>query len=154
MERFFKTQEGKLVNIVEHTLEQIEKWPHLKIYVGTDSQNYGDKTRYVTCIVYRYGHRGAHFVYFRDEVPRIRDSSEFTRLYDEGVRTLSTADILTTDIPVAVEGLEFDFADIAKTLSSKLVGAFKGYNNAVFKSGKMMAVKAADHVCRHPNDYK
>lgn len=154
MERYFRTQEGQLVNIVEHTLEQIEKWPSLKIYVGTDSQSYGGITRYVTVIVYRYGHRGAHFIYYREEVPRDRDKSQFVRLYGEGMRTLEAGDILTQDIPVAIEALEFDFADATKTLSSKLVGAFKGTQNAVFKSGNMFACKAADHACRHPQIFK
>lgn len=154
MERYFRTKEGVLINIVEHTLEQIEKNPHLKIYVGTDSQDKGVDTFYVTVVVYRYGKRGVHFVYLKDHVTRHRDFSQFTRLYDEGVRTLATADILTTDLPVAIEALEFDYADVAKTLSTKLVGAFKGYPNAQFKSGEMMATKAADHVLRHPNLYK
>ena len=154
MDRYFRTQEGERVNIVEHTLDQIEKWPHLKIYVGTDSQSYSSITRYITCIVYRYGHRGAHFIYYRDEIPRDRDKSQFTRLYGEGIRTLEAADLLTETIPVSVEALEFDFADITKTLSSKLVSSFKGYQNAKFKSGEMIATKAADYCCRHPHIYK
>lgn len=154
MERYFRTMEGELINIVEHTIEQIDKYPHLKIFIGTDSQDKGRETEYVTTVVYRYGTRGVHFVYLREKVLRHKDFSQFTRLYDEGVRTLATSDILTTDLPVAIEALEFDYADVVKTLSSKLVGAFKGYPNAQFKSGEMMATKAADHVLRHPNLYK
>lgn len=154
MDRYFKTQEGERVNVVEHTLEQLNKWPHLKIYVGTDSQSYSGITRYVTCIVYRYGNRGAHFIYSREEVPRDRDRSQFTRLYGEGTRTIEATDILTEHIPVAVEAMEFDFADVAKTLSTKLVSAFKGYQNAKFKSGEMIATKAADYCCRHSHIYK
>lgn len=154
MDKYFRTQEGELVNIVEHTLEQIEKWPHLKIYVGTDSQSEGPDTTYITCIVYRYGHRGAHFIYSKEVQDRDRDKSQYMRLYGEGLRTLETHDLLTETIPVSVESLEFDYADVAKTLSSKLVSAFKGYKMAVFKSGQMIACKAADHILRHPNNYK
>lgn len=148
MEKYFTTEWGEKVNIVEHTLEQIEKWPNLVIRIGTDSQNYSGITRYVTTIVYRYGNRGAHYVYFKEEVPRIR--VEYNRLYDEGVRTMEAHDLLTSEIPVAVQALEFDYADVKKTLSSQLVSTFKswGYGNAVFKSGDMIACKAADHICR------
>lgn len=154
MDRYFKTQEGKRVNIIEHTLEQIEKWPHLKIYIGTDSQSYSSITRYITCIVYRYGNRGAHFIYYREEVPRDKDRTQWSRLFEEGMRTIETADMLTESIPVSVEAMEFDFADVAKTLSTKLVSAFKGYKNAKFKSGEMLATKAADFCCRHSHIYK
>ena len=154
MSKFFTTQEGLKVNIVEHTLDQLKKWPHLKIYVGTDSQSYARMTRYVTCICYRYGNRGAHFVYFKEEVKRDNDRTQFTRLYGEGLRTLEAAGVITDEIPVNIEAMEFDFADIVKTLSSKLVSSFKGYKNAKFKSGEMIATKAADYVCRHPNEFK
>jgi predicted RNase H-related nuclease YkuK (DUF458 family) len=148
MDKYFWTEEGERVNIVEHTLEQIEKWPNLTIRIGTDSQNYSGITRYVTTIVYRYGNRGAHYIYYKEEVPRIR--VEYNRLYDEGVRTIDAAELLTADIPVAVEALEFDFADVKKTISSQLVSVFKNWGNfnAVFKSGQMIACKAADHICR------
>lgn len=148
MEKYFTTEQGEKVNIVEHTLEQISKWPNLTIRIGTDSQNYSGITRYVTTIVYRYGRRGAHYIYFRDEVPRVR--VEYSRLYDEGVRTMEAYELLTRDIPVSVEALEFDYADVKRTISSQLVSVFKnwGVSNAVFKSGEMIACKAADHICR------
>lgn len=150
MEKYFKNEQKELVNIIEHTLEQLDKWPNMKIYIGTDSQNYSDITRYVTAIIYRYGHRGAHYIYFKENVPRVK--TDYLRLYDEGVRTIQAWEMLTTEIPIAVEGLEFDYADV-KTISSKLVQDFKGWcaglqQKAIFKSGQMIACKAADHICR------
>lgn len=148
MEKYFKTEQGELVNIVEHTLDQIQKWPNLVIRIGTDSQNYSGITRYVTTIVYRYGHRGAHYIYFKEQVPRIRN--EWARLYEEGIRTIAAAELLQEEIPVAIEALEFDYNDNKKTLSSQLVQTFKNWGgfNAAFKSGEMLACKAADHICR------
>lgn len=148
MDKYFRTEEGERVNIVEHTLQQIEKWPNLTIRIGTDSQNYSGITRYVTAIVYRYGHRGAHYIFFKEEVPRIR--SEWNRLYDEGIRTVQAAELITSEIPIAVEALEFDYNDNKKTLSSQLVQVFKNWGDfkAAFKSGDMLACKAADHICR------
>lgn len=157
MEKYFRTQNGDRVNVVEHTLEQIEKWPNLKMYIGTDSQDEGAFTKYVTTIVYRYGSRGAHIVYLKDEIPRVKDI--FTRLYNEGVKTIEIATMVTDEIPVSFEALEFDYADVKKTQSSKVVSSLKGWTkginmNCSFKSGEQLATKASDHILRHPILYK
>lgn len=124
---------------------------NLTIRIGTDSQNYTSITRYVIAIVFRYGTRGAHYIYHMEEVPRI--GTDYLRLYGEGVRTIETTELITREIPISIEGLEFDFADVKKTISSKLVQDFKGWTvgitqRPIFKSGQMIAIKAADHICR------
>lgn len=139
------------MNIIEHTLEQLSKYPSLTIRIGTDSQDWGRETVYVTAIVFRYARRGAHYIYYKEKVPRVK--VEYMRLYDEGVRTIQCFEMLTGEIPISVEGLEFDYADIKRTLSSKLVSDFKGWSSginqrALFKSGDQIATKAADHICR------
>ncbi len=152
MEKYFRTQEGELVNAVEHTLEQIDKWPNLRIYIGTDSQVYNPILRYATAIVYRYGHRGAHYIFHVEEVPKIKD--DFLRLYNEGLRTVEAADMLTSELPVAIHALEFDYASVEKTLSTPLVKVFKGYLGSTFKGGEMISTKAADYICRHYREIK
>ena len=157
MEKYFNTIDGNKVNIVEHTLEQIGKYPSLKMYIGTDSQDYNPNTRYATAILYRYGLRGAHFIYLREEVPVVRDM--FTRLYGEGVRTIEAAQLLKEEIPsISFEALEFDYNDFKHTLSSRVVSALRGWvkglgMKASFKSGGQLATKAADHICRHKEMY-
>lgn len=151
MERYFRKEGGALVNAIDHTLEQIEKWPNLKIYVGTDSQDKDGRTFFATVIVYRYGNRGAHYIYFKEDVPRMKVM--YNRLFDEAVRTIECADMLTKDIPVSIEALEFDYNHLARFKSNKLISDVKGWAtgllyNPVFKSGEMIAAKAADHVCR------
>lgn len=147
MEKYFKTIDGQYVNIVKHTLEQLNKWPDLKIYISTDSQSFSGFTRYATVIVYRYGTRGAHYIVFKEEAAP-KERVEFVRLYNEGVRTVEVAQILRDELSVIADGLEFDYADVRKTVSSALVSSFKGYLNAKFKSSNMIASKAADHECR------
>ena len=153
MEKYFRTEDGKVVNVVEHTLEQIEKWPNLKIYIATDSQDVGMLSKYATVVVYRYGTRGAHYIYYKDSVPR-RDM--FTRLYDEAVRTIETAQMIDSEIPISFAALEFDYNTLPRWASNKLVSSIRGWArglnyNAVFKNTSndiMIASKAADHVCR------
>lgn len=152
MEKYFRTEQGERVNIVEHTLEQLKLWPNLKIYIATDSQDYSDKSRFATAIVYRYGNRGAHYIYHVEEFPRY--PTMFNRLYDEAVRTIETAQMIDSEIPVAFEALEFDYSSIPKHNSNKLLSSIKGWvlglnYKPVFKGGDMIAAKAADHLCRN-----
>ncbi len=157
MDKYFRTQDGERVNVVQHTLDQLKKWPNLKVYVGTDSQDYSSITRYVTTVVYRYGNTGAHFVYFKEEIPRVRDM--FTRLFRESEQTITAAQLIDSEIPIAFEALEFDYNNLPRWASNKLVSSVKGWvtglnYKATFKSGEVLATKAADHICRHPNLYK
>lgn len=151
MEKYFKTIDGKFTNIVNHTLEQLEKYPDLRIYIATDSQDY-NMTRYATTIVYRYGTRGAHYIVFKQEVPRV--PVIYNRLFEEAVRTIDTARILQEELPaVKIEALEFDYNHVAKYKSNPLIQNIGGWATglgfkAMFKGGEMIASKAADHECR------
>lgn len=154
MDRFFRLESGEAVDIVDHCIDQISKHNNLKIYIGTDSQNRSKRrqTVYATVVVFRYGTRGAHCCYRIDKQPIIRDV--FRRLFAEGEQTLLTADMITSEIPVKIECLEFDYAGVKSTLSSPLVSAIGGWAvgsgyAAKFKGGDMIATKAADHYCRH-----
>lgn len=160
MDKYFRTEDGKRVNIVEHTLEQLEKWPNLKVYVATDSQDSVEKSkgkkrrisRYATVIVYRYGNRGAHYVYYVEDVPKQRDM--FVRLYEEAARTIEAAQLIDSEIPIAFEALEFDYNNIPNFNSNRLLASVRGWAlgmnyKAAFKGDEMIAAKAADHICRH-----
>lgn len=160
MEKNFNLNTGEKVNIIKHTLEQKEKWPTLKMYIGTDSQDYGKITRYVTVVVYRYGTKGAHFIYLKDEVPTIRDM--YVRLYGEGVRTIEAAQMVMDETFLSFDAIEFDYNYIPKWASNKLISSIGGWAKAlntrvVFKNSEshiMMATKAADQVCRHSELYR
>ncbi len=149
--RYFRKENRDLVNLIDHTIEMVANNPNLRIYIGTDSQSYGSKTVFATCVVYRWsGQRGAHYIYFKEEVARIRD--DYSRLYQEGLRTLEVLQELE-EIPIKIEGLEFDYANEKVTISTQLVSTFKGWcegigQKAVFKSGEMIATRAADKLVK------
>ncbi len=151
MEKYFRKENGELVNIIEHCVDQLSFYPSLKIYIATDSQNYGAKTVYATAIVFRYGLKGAHYVYLKQRLPRIRD--HFTRLWKEAEYTLDAANMLTEELPIAIEALEFDYNGEKKTKSTSLISATKGWAESLgykvkVKPDEMIAAKAADHLAR------
>lgn len=147
--RYFRTEQGELVNVVDHTLEMIKDNPNVRIYIGTDSQVYGPETEFVTVVAYRWEeNKGVHYIYLREREKTPRDI--FTRLYAEGAKTMETFSIFE-EIPIKVEALEFDYAGINKTKSSIVVSSFKGWceglgQKALFKGGEMIATRAADHI--------
>lgn len=165
MERYFRKENGERVNVIEHCKEVLSKQPNTKILIGTDSQNSKCKrrvrrgkkpaTHYSTVIVFRYGLRGAHYIYRNIEVPRIRDL--FTRLFKECEMSLEIAEYITKNSAYKVSAIELDFNDFKKTKSTPLISATRGWCESqgyqvVLKSGEMIACKAADHICRRASD--
>ena len=150
--KYYRTEEGKLVDIIEHSVEQIKAFPDLKIFIGTDSQNYGGNTVYATVVVFRYGLRGAHYIYNKVKVPRIRD--HFTRLYKEGELSIECAEYIQTNSSIKVHAVEFDYNNKKVTKSTNLVPVLKGWAEslgykALVKPDDLIASKAADHIARN-----
>lgn len=155
MEKYFKTDKGKIVNIVEHCAEVLKENPNAEILIATDSQNTKKDSLYATVVVFRYGFKGAHFVYSKYSTNKIRDT--FTRLFKECELSLEIAEFITKNTAFRISAIELDFNDFKKTKSTPLISATKGWCESlgykvILKSGEMIASKAADHVCRH--DYK
>lgn len=149
--KYFRTEENDLVDILEHSIEQVKLFPDLKIHIATDSQNYGAKTVYATVVVFRYGLRGAHYIYNKVKLPRIKDT--FTRLYKEGEFTIECAEYIQNNTALRVAAVEFDYNNKKKTASSSLVPVLIGWAsslgyNALAKPDELIAAKAADHLCR------
>lgn len=152
MNKYFKTEEGQIVDILEHAVSQLQTFPDLKIHIATDSQNYGANTVYATVIVFRYGLKGAHYIYLKQRLPRIRN--HFNRLYKEGELTIECAEYLTSNVSVKVHALEFDYNDKKKTASTNLIPIMKGWAEslgykALVKPDLLIAAKASDHLCRN-----
>lgn len=154
MERYFRTTDGQLVNVIDHILAQVEKNPHLSIYIGTDSQNDTKRRRttYATVVLFRYGTRGAHFIFLKQTMPIVRD--RFTRLFGEAERTIELAEMITGEIPVKIEALEFDYNAKKKTESTKVIPAARGWAEALgytahVKPETLLSIRAADHICKH-----
>lgn len=149
--KYFQNEEGRIINLNQHILEQVRENPDTKIYIATDSQNYGSKTVYAIAVVFRYGLRGAHYVYRKERLNRVRDT--FSRLWKEAEYTIETASSITNEIPIKIEALEFDYNQKKVTKSTNLIPAVTGWAkslgyNVLVKPDEMIAAKAADHVCR------
>ena len=158
MEKYFRTQQGKLVDILDYSVEQVSKNPHTKIYVGTDSQVYGADIKYTVCIVYRVGSRGAHYIYrniIKDRPPRDvpKEMQVGLRLNDEVYITMEVVQHILDNTSIKIEAVEFDFNDEEEHLSNKATSMATGWTKGLglvphIKPEELLACKAADHICR------
>lgn len=158
MEKYFKTEEGKLVDILDYSVEQIAKNPNVKIHIGTDSQVKGKTIFFVPCIVYRVGTRGAHFIFKRIEKKRppksvSKEDQVNQRLTEEIYMTMEIASYLTDNSAVKIDTVEFDFNDQPEHISNKLTSLATGWAkglgfNTKIKPEQLIACRASDHLCK------
>jgi uncharacterized protein len=152
----FTDENGQVVDIVIHAKKMLKKYNNkfddMRIYVGTDSQNKRRKTVFVTAIVFRFGTRGAHYIFSRESIKKIPDSKRFMRLWDEVERSLSVAKHLRdNDIPVTRVDLDYNRAENAGSYMVVASGAGyvigEGFDVST-KPDDLIATKAADHLVR------
>lgn len=151
MKIFRRVNGQKVTDIVQYTIEIIRKDPHVEVHIGTDSQSEGEWTTYVTAIAYRYGHKGVHYIYWKEKVPRIRD--RFTKLYREAELTIELAEWFTNKVKSVRVELDFDYNRDERFWSQKLLGSTVGWAQALgyrvnIKPNKQIATRAADYHCR------
>ena len=157
MKRVFKLITEELIDLVDHTNEIIMSKDVTEIIVGCDSQNKRYRTSYVITVVYKYFGRGAHFVYHRENVSKIKD--RHLRLWGEVIRSIEVAQLLQAPsnkggAGIKVDWVELDFNKKELTGSNSYLQAAQGYvvgmgfKCRVKPDDGLSAVKAADHVVR------
>lgn len=158
MEKYFRTEQGKLVDTIDYSLEQMKKNPNVKIHVACDSQVFGSKIKFVVVIVYRDGIRGAHCLHKlikKERPPRSvpKEQQVLARLQEEVYLTMELAEYITNNTSIRLNAVEFDFNDQVIHMSNKLtsmaLGWAKGMGfNAIIKPNELIACKYADHLAR------
>ena len=141
---------GRPVHAYTHLAALKERHPEARIVVGCDSQNYSQRTVYVTTIVLRFPHSGAHVIYRKESVPRIQDM--WTKLWGETQRSVSLAHALEQACGIHVDQIDLDYNRDPAYASHKLLGPSEGYVKslgfqAAAKPELLMAVWAANALC-------
>src|SRR5690554_1208670 len=126
MNRVFKKM-GDLstVQLGSYTQEMLRKNPAIKIYVGSDSQNYPNKTLYATTVVFRYENNGAHVIFHKEATPLVTDM--WTRLWGELQRSIDVAGYLKFECDVPIEQIDLDLNSDPDFKSNRVFQAAVGY---------------------------
>ena len=146
----FKNINGEIIDPLSHTLKVLKNSPYSQIHIGSDSQNVGKKTKYVTAIAYRFGSIGVHYIISKKDEIIIDDI--WKRLWKEAEMSIEVAEWLSNQINVKIE-IDMDYNNDEKFISNKLISAAKGWANSLgykvnVKPHNQIATKAADHHCK------
>jgi predicted RNase H-related nuclease YkuK (DUF458 family) len=152
MNHVFKSYTNlKPINLIQYILDYVQKYPDVSIHIGTDSQNIGIETVYVTTVVLRLGSRGGHVLYSRVKMPIIKDF--WTKLWKEVELSVEVAQFITHNTPLKIHSIDLDYNSDEFEDSYKLVAASKGWVTslgfkATVKPEEQIASKASDHIIR------
>jgi predicted RNase H-related nuclease YkuK (DUF458 family) len=113
------------VELGVYAKQMVEKHPGIKIYVGSDSQNYARKTLYATTVVFRFLKAGAHVIYHREATPLVNDM--WTRLWGELQRSIDVAGYLKFECDIPIEQIDLDLNADPDFPSNKVFQAAVGY---------------------------
>ncbi len=126
MERNFKKMGNhRDVELGPYTKEMLKKHPNVKIFIGSDSQNYPHKTLYATTVVFRFENNGAHVIYHKESTPKVNDM--WTRLWGELQRSIDVAGYLKFEWDVPIEQIDLDLNSDPEFKSNKVFQAAVGY---------------------------
>lgn len=151
MKKIFKLEGGESVDLIDHVREILQTKDVSEIVVGTDSQNKRYNTCFVVTVVMKYYSRGAHCVYYKENIKKIRD--RYTRLWGEVERSVEVAQFLEAN-NIKVNCVELDFNKKEMTGSNSMIKASNGYvigmgfNCKAKPDSGLSAVKFSDNVCR------
>jgi len=152
LEKMWKTLEGVHVVDMKSTFKEIVSGGKREIHIGTDSQQKGRFTEYVTVIVLLEEGKGGRAFYTSEKVPRIKSLRE--RLMKEVWMSVNVGLELNEDIPAehaltihvdANPDVRFKSSSYVKELTAMVVS--QGFD-AVLKPNSWCASHAADHVVK------
>lgn len=152
MDRVFrKVSDGTKVDLLEHSKMMMEENPDCTIFVGCDSQNVGSQTIYVTTVVFRFENNGAHAIYRREKIDKIKDI--WTKLWGELQRSIDIAGYLTFEGGIKVHQIDLDYNKDPKYKSNKVLKAAVGYVESLgykyaSKPEMLISIHMANDLCR------
>ena len=152
MNRKFKSLTNKKeIDLVPYLKKQFEEHDDIKLYVGTDSQSKGATTLYAAVIVLHYGNKGAHVLYTKELVPKVKDS--FSRLWKEVEISVEISEFLRENEIHAPEFIDIDLNPDPLYRSNSVLRSALGYVEAMgykarFKPDSFAASHCADKICK------
>jgi len=149
--KLFKNVKGETIDLIRYIHYQLNKYPTVEIHVGTDSQDHGAFVTYVTVVAFKYGTRGVHYIYNKQNINSKQVKDLWTRLWKETERTIEVAQLINNNLNVILQ-IDMDYNSNEIHESNKLISAARGWAMSLgyavnVKPFKQIATKAADYHC-------
>jgi len=138
------------VNLFNYAQEYLRNNSNCEVHVGCDSQNVRGITIYVTTVVFRHPGQGAHVIYKKEKVDRVKDM--WSKLWAETERSVDLANHLSQDLGIKINQIDLDYNTDPAFPSQKVYTAATGYVSSLgyvskAKPNLLMAVWAANALC-------
>lgn len=153
LEKTWKTMVGKkTVDLRSELKALMAESPDRELVIGTDSQNAGNITEYITVVIVLRPGKGGRCFFSRERVPRIKSLRE--RLMKEVWMSVELGMELNVDIPEtqkltihidANPDTKFKSSDVVQEMVGLVLG--QGFG-AVVKPDAWAASHAADHIVK------
>lgn len=152
IKQFKKLANRENVDLIPYIKSYVEQYPETQILIGTDSQNRKHKSIYALCIGLNRPGKGAHVVYSKYEVPRIKDNRE--RLIKETWDTIETAEYIRENTGIRATFLDIDINPDkqfgSNSALSACAGMCSGYGyNYRHKGDDPMLTYASDSLVKN-----
>lgn len=139
------------VDLIPYLQNFLEEHPDSIIYVGCDSHNVSQYSRYGVVIVLHEPNKGGHVLYTKINVPKITD--RFTRLWNEIEYSLSVAEYLKEMGVRKIDYIDLDLNPDPKYKSNQVLRAALGYVESMgyavrVKPEATIASTVADAICK------
>lgn len=161
IEKKWKTLSGESIDLRVAIEAELTLFPDAEVHIGSDSQQFGKDTEYVTVVIMHRVGKGGRVFFCRERIPRVKELRE--RLWKEVWRSTELAMELTTtpDIgkskEIKVTAIHIDANIDPKHKSSKYVEELAGLAmgqgfSAIVKPEAWAASHAADHAVKHKDE--
>ena len=138
------------VDLGDYVLYFKKKYPKAEIYIGCDSQNFSRHTVYVSTVLFRFHQNGAHVIYRKEKIKKIR--ALWPRLWGELERSVELASFLREACGIPVKQIDLDYNKNPDFPSFKVYKAAVGYAESMGFTAKakpdlLFATSAANFLC-------
>lgn len=138
-------------NIVSYIKSKIESSSEpVRIYIGSDSQNFLNSTQFASVVILHYGNSGGHVLYTKERIPRMKDMHE--RLWTEVQKSLDIAEFLYNSGLPRADYIDLDLNPDPLYRSNSIIRSAVGYLEGLgykvrVKPDSAAATYCADSIC-------
>jgi predicted RNase H-related nuclease YkuK (DUF458 family) len=148
--KFHRLSDRKQIDLISYLREKLSERNDIKIYIGSDSQDFVSTTGYATAIVLHYRNNGGHVLYTKTKRPRTDD---FTKHWNEVQDSVDIAMWLEKNGIPKADFIDLDFNPDPKYPSNAILKSALGYVESMgfiprCKPYAFAAMKVADKICR------
>jgi predicted RNase H-related nuclease YkuK (DUF458 family) len=145
---------GERISLIEYLHTWLKENKEHKLYIGCDSQNIGDRTKFAVAIVLHHPRKGGHVIYSTLSLPKMGSkNSSYERLWKEVEISVETAQELMNNGIQKPDYIDIDLNSDPRYRSNDLLRAAVGLVESLgiearYKTLSNWSIAIADNLCK------